>query len=514
MKSSRNQPRRRRWWPAIVILVAAALCLLWIWGGEEWQLRQDRVVTTQSLLIGTAGLLLLWLMLVSGLTWKFRWRALLGVSLMVAGFVAAFRYEGVTGDLVPVFVPRWKTVETVVSAELLDDSVPRLDYPQFLGLARNGTVLGVKLARDWETQPPKQIWRRPVGTGWSGFAVAGDLAVTQEQHSSEERVVCYDLVTGNIRWSHADKARFTSSVGGIGPRATPTITAGRVYSMGATGILNAIDLQTGRVLWSRNVLEEADASVPDWGMSGSPLTLDKMVVVSVGGRKGRSLVSYDQLTGDPVWSGGTDRAGYASPFVATLAGRGQIIILNDGSVAGHDPRDGHVLWSHPWPDREPNVSQPVPLGDDRLIVSSGYGVGCKVFEVSPDATGQLSASLVWRSLRLKSKFANIILHEGSIYGIDDGILTCVDAASGRRRWKSGRYGHGQLIRVEELLLVSGERGDIVLVQLDPEQHRELTRFQAIDGKVWNPPALAGSLLLLRNHREAALVKLPTTTKGR
>ena len=191
----------------------------------------------------------------------------------------------------------------------------------------------------------------------------------------------------------------------------------------------------------------------------------------------------------------------------TLAGRRQLVVLNGASVSGHDPATGAVLWEQPFPREQPNVAMPLLLDPDRLLVSAGYGVGSKAYRVS-EADGALHATLEWESPRLKSKFANLLVHDGFVYGLDDGVLTCLDPATGERRWKGGRHGHGQLLLVAGLLLVQTEEGELVLVDPSPEGYRELTRFPALDGKTWNPPALAGSLLLVRNDREAAAYELP------
>ncbi len=322
--------------------------------------------------------------------------------------------------------------------------------------------------------------------------------------------MAYEVSTGKPRWSHADTARYETLVAGIGPRATPTIVGSRVYTLGATGILNALDLATGRPLWTHQVVEEARARVPDWGKSCSPLVIGHRVVVSAGGSEGRSLVAYDAETGEKDWSAGSDRSSYSSPVLATLAGRTQILMFNQGSVAGHDPETGALLWEAPWSTEQPNVANPLPLPGDRVLLSAGYGVGAKLFRVEPREDGGLGARLLWESPRLKSKFANLVAHHGFVYGLDDGVLSCLDPESGERRWKAGRYGHGQIVLARDLLLVQTEEGEVVLVEASPEAHRELTRFRVLDGKTWNAPALAGPVLLVRSDQEAAAYELPLT----
>ncbi len=380
-------------------------------------------------------------------------------------------------------------------------------FPQFLGPSRDATLAGPRLARDWSKRRPRPLWRRPLGPAWSGFATASGIAVTQEQRGGEEHVVAWDARSGKPLWSHADTARYDTVIAGIGPRATPTIAGSRVYAMGATGILNALDLASGRRLWSRDVVRETGAQLPDWGRSCSPLVAFGRVVVIAGGSEGRRLVAYDAASGALAWSAGEGGASYSSPTLVTLAGRPQLVVFNAASVSGHDPATGALLWEHAFPGQQPNVALPVTLGADRLLVSAGYGIGSKAYRVSATG-GAFAATLEWESPRLKSKFANLIVHDGFVYGLDDGVLTCLEPAGGARRWKSGRHGHGQLLLVADLLLVQTEEGELVLVDPSPDEYRELARFPVLDGKTWNPPALAGSLLLVRNDREAAAYELP------
>ena len=517
------------------------------WLGYIWfvsaGIRQDRNIG--SIVAGgvTGILLLLWFLLASGFRWTTR-LAGLGLVALLLGLVAAlFRIEGVSGDLVPILAYRWSvcpgssavppTVASSVAppaAEIAPSSpgpprpaepaggsaapstpasaISSADYPQFLGPTRDAVLPGPRLARDWSARPPRLLWRQPIGAGWSAFAVAGGVAVTQEQQGDDEQVVAYDAASGRVLWRHADRARYDTVVAGVGPRATPTIHAGRVFAMGATGILNALRLANGERLWSHRVLEENGSSNLSWGTSGSPLLDGDRVVVSAGGKEGHSLVAYRADTGEAVWAAGRDQQSYSSATIATLAGRRQILVFNGGSVAGHDPATGALLWEQPWPAEQPNVAQPLPLAGDRVLFSAGYGVGSKLYQITATAGGALSAALVWESPRLKAKFANMFEHDGYVYGFDDGVFTCLDPRDGQRKWRAGRYGHGQAMLVGDLFLIQSEEGELVLVDPSPEGLKELTRFTDFDGKTWNPPALAGNRLYVRTDREAAALELP------
>ena len=500
----------------ILFLGAVSLVDAWVVKDTDRQFRVLQTVQTTALVVLA---LLVWLLFASRLPRRVRLAALGGVVALAFLGRALFRIRGVTGDVVPILEPRWARddapplpgprAEDQAPAPPARAAVARLvgDYPQFLGPRRDGTLPDLRLARDWTSRPPRRLWRHRIGAGWSAFAVAGTLAVTQEQRGAEEFVVAYDLATGKPRWSHGDRTRYENVIAGIGPRATPTIVGGRVYTLGGTGILNALDLSTGRRLWTHQVLEEAGAKVPNWGESCSPLVADGRVIVSAGGTEGRSLVAYDAGTGTKAWSGGNDPSSYSSPVLSTIAGRPQVLMFNQASVAAHDPETGAVLWDHAFPAEQPNVALPVPLPGDRVLLSAGYGIGAKLYQIATKDDGGLEARLVWESPRLKSKFANMVVHGGFVFGLDDGVLTCIDPATGDRRWKGGRYGHGQILLVGDLLLVQTEEGELALVEAVPDGHREIARFRILDGKTWNTPALAGSVLLVRNDQEAAAYEL-------
>ena len=505
-----------RW--LIVLAFLNVLALSWIWLVRDG-MRQEKLIYSTITVGSSAILVLLWVTICSRLSGKTT-LAILGVLLLALLLVATtLCIEGVSGDLVPVVTWRWKpksdttliTLRAQRDAVSDDDQTQNLsglrDFSQFLGPQRNATLSGINLARDWSEQPPRLVWRRPIGAGWSGFAVAGRHCVTQEQRGADELVVCYDLITAQVLWSQAIPARYESTLAGIGPRATPTIDTDQVFTLGATGVLQCLDLATGRRNWSINILEHNNAELNEWGMSGSPLIMDQFVIVNAGGPNGHSLVAYDRSSGQRTWSAGDDRATYSSPLVAELAGLRQIVVFNQTTIAGHDPSEGRMLWSYDWPGNLPKVAQPVVLPANRLFVTSSYGVGCALIQIRMEDTGSLTATGVWENLHLKAKFTNVVYRDGCIFGLDEAILTCLEVETGRRRWKRGRYGHGQLLLVDDLLLVQAESGQIILLEASPDQHHELAQFQAIEGKTWNSPTLAGRFLLVRNDRVAACYEL-------
>jgi outer membrane protein assembly factor BamB len=320
------------------------------------------------------------------------------------------------------------------------------------------------------------------------------------------------VADGEQMWLHADEnVRFDSSMGGPGPRATPTVTDGRVYAVGATGVLNCLDASTGRRVWSVNILDDNEAKNADHGVCASPLVLGNLVVVCPTGENRISLAAYDRSDGHRVWQAGEDQASYGSPMLAEIAGQPQILVYNRAGLAAHEPATGKMLWRFPWTNPERvNASQPIPNagGPGTVFLSTGYNKGSTLFTVTRSADGVWSVEPVWENNKLKTKFTTPVLRDGHAYGLDDGILACLEVATGKQKWKDGRYRHGQVLLAGDLLIVQGEFGDVVLVDAVPDGHHELGRFTALKGKTWNNPALSGRYLLLRNDHEAACYELP------
>ncbi|HSR54464.1 MAG TPA: PQQ-binding-like beta-propeller repeat protein [Acidobacteriota bacterium] len=507
-----SSPRRLRWWPAALIVALLAAALIYIWNIAQLPSDQHRVMNTALSIVVSSILLLLWWVFFSGLRAWTRLRGLLvvvGLYLLCWGL---FRYDGVSGNLVPQLTWRWSERDLVserASDAISDFTVGTYDFPQFLGPDRDGRLPARGLLADWEAHPPRLLWKQDIGAGWAGFAIVDGVAVTLEQRQDQETVVAYDLDTGKVFWTHGDPVSFENPVAGAGPRSTPTLHEGRVYTLGATGLLNCLNFESGELLWQRDIEDLFDkASSQQYGRAASPLIVDDLVVVNPGG-EGSALAAFDKVTGQLRWSKGTATPAYASPVLATLAGQRQILNYNYATLAGHDPRDGSVLWQTELEGRSPRCAQPLVVSENLVLTSAGYGLGSEMFQVRREESGKWQVERAYRTIRLKSKFADMIYFDDFIYGLDDGILTCIDPGDGSRRWKGGRYGHGQLLLVGDLLLITTEGGDVVLIDPKPSRLIELARFQALDGaKVWNPPALAGNILLVRDHRQAAAFELP------
>jgi outer membrane protein assembly factor BamB len=481
----------RRPWVPLVLMGLGLLPILVLWSAGDVEHAQGRILDTMILGAVTVLLVLLWVVFLSPLPRKAR----IGVAGLAVAALLLVRIEGTSGDLVPSLAVRGFGRRAVAEVAASASALKPGSFPGFFGPARDGAV-DVALDPDWAARPPRLLWRRPVGAAWSGFTVEAGRAVTQEQDGGRELVTAYDLATGRPLWRQATEARFETTLAGLGPRATPTIDRGWVYALGALGRLSCIELATGTLRWSVDI----GAPLPEYGFASSPWVDGDLVIVHAGG----PLAAFDRATGERRWTSTSDDVGYASPRIVELAGRRQLVAIHKSGCAGYDPANGERLWRYAWRDDIPKVAQPVPIGGDRLVISAGYGVGADAFRIGPGT----AVTPLWSSKRLKAKMSSVVHRDGHLYGLDDGRLVCVAAETGEKVWAGERYGHGQLLRAGELLVVSAETGLAALVEASPAAFRERARLQVVEGKTWNPPCLAGPYLLLRNAQEAACLELP------
>ncbi|KPL16988.1 MAG: hypothetical protein AMS26_02490, partial [Bacteroides sp. SM23_62] len=415
-------------------------------------------------------------------------RATMVVTIMLAcGVWILLRSDGITGDAGAVFAWRWaKTPEELFLAQSGNEptvvqSVPEASeteavWPGFRGPHRDGIIFGVQIRTDWSLSPPVELWRRPIGPGCSSFAVHGDFFYTQEQIGDDEVIACYNVTTGKLVWRHSDSARFWDSHAGVGPRATPTLSGGHVYTLGATGILNVLDARDGALVWSRNAWFDTGVELPGWGFTSSPLVVDDIVIVATAG----TLAAYECSTGDPRWFGPDGGAGYSSPHLLTIDGVPQILLMSEIGATSVAPTDGRLLWQHEWP--EERIVQPAITPDGDLLLSAGGVKGMRRISVDKEPGGW-KIKEHWTSVRMKPNFNDFVIHKGHAFGFDGPSLVCIDIEDGERKWRGGRYG-GQLLLLadQDLLLVLSEKGELALVCTAPDQFTELTRFPAIEGK--------------------------------
>ena len=473
---------------------------------------------------------LTWMLLVAGLYLgnfpRSIWKVVFWVPVLsLVTLVALFRFDGLDGELVPQLTPRWapevKLPEIAKETDPIDTAfeLRPTDFPQYLGPNRNGVFVGTDLRFDWSKNAPEIAWKQPIGKGWSGFAVQGDIAVTMEQRDETELVSAYSVVDGSLIWTYEIQAFHTNVAGGTGPRCTPTVWNNKVYASSAVSEFVCLDFLTGEKIWSQELLEMSSISQTDfesgvsWGRAGSPLIVADNVLIPFGGTSdSANLIAFNAETGEEAWRAGKGQVSYSSPTLYDVKGEEQILLFAEAQLVGYAPEDGQVLWSFDWPahsNADPAVSQPVQVAPDQFFISKGYGTGSKLIQLT-QTDSAWSVSEIWKNPRvLRTKFTNCVYFEDHVYGLSDGILECVHVGDGKRVWKKGRYRHGQLLLVDGHLLISAESGELVVVKATPESFQELSKISVIGDVTWNPLTLSGNRVLMRNGSEAACVLLPT-----
>ena len=467
---------------------------------------------------------------------RVRWAAVAVAAVLGWGYFTLIRVDGVTGDLRAERSWRWsptaedrflaerktsKSTGVAVGREANHSESSELvatqfDWPEFRGANRDGHLHHVSLNSDWASQPPRELWRRRVGPGWSSFAVVGDRAFTQEQRGENEAVACLDVATGQELWSHEDKVRFEETVGGAGPRATPTFHGGKIYSQGGSGVVNCLDAASGKVIWSHRVTENLkdtktgkELSPPMWGYACSPLATHGVAIVFAGGKDGNSVLAYDSASGELRWSAGKGWHSYSSPQLVKIGGEDHVLMVSERGVEAFDPDSGKLLWEHDWNLKDMfRVCQPHAVGDSQVLIGTPMMEGTRLLTVIKDG-GTWTAKEEWTTKDLKPYFNDLVQLGDHIYGFDSDILVCIDLASGKRKWKKGRYGHGQALLVGESgqLLVVSDQGELILTEVSPTGLKELAKIKALTGKTWNHPVITGNKLLVRNGEEMACFEL-------
>lgn len=409
----------------------------------------------------------------------------------------------------PLFLAATAAAQTVEKRPQVDAALGS-SWPGYRGQERDGVYRG-PIRVSWDGLTP--MWKKPIGGGRASFAVAEGRAFTIEQRQRNEVVAAYDVMTGRELWTNAWPERFSQWMGGgEGPRATPAWADGFVFALGGRGELRCLDAATGRLVWRSNILQDNGAKNLRWGMAGSPLIAGDAVIVQPGGPAGRSVAAYDRRTGKRLWTALDDKQAYVSPMQVTLLGVSQFLVVTAERLAGLSLDRRAVLWEFPWSTgHDASAAQPIVIGDQRVFYSSGYGGGAAVVELTK-AGERFAVREVWRTNRMKNRQSSSVLHDGFIYGLDEGILACLDAATGELKWKGGRYGHGQVLLAGQHLVIITEDGSLVLVAATPEGLRELARVPALEGETWNVPAFADGILLVRNTEEMAAFNLRPDVK--
>ena len=454
-------------------------------------------------------------------------RTLIPIVLAACGFASTtlLRTDGMWGDFAMGLDWRWKPtseeqIAARIEAETNDASKTAVtaadlenpQWPSFRGVEGNSRYRGVQLATDWDTNPPKLLWKTVIGPGWSSFVAAGDWLFTQEQRGEMECTVCYNAKDGKEVWVQQTESRFDDPLGGPGPRATPTLANGKLFTMGGKGWLTCLNALDGALLWQKDIGSIANVPPPMWGFSSSPLVVGNTVIVHAGGDNSQGVLAFATETGELAWTAPCGKDSYSSPQLCTIVGEPIVVMLTNTGMTLLDPATGKVRLDYDWKVTGYRSLQPQMLDDNLLLLPSGMGFGTRLVRIEKSGE-DYSAKEVWTSRQLKPDFNDFVIYQGHAYGFDALIFTCIDLETGKQKWKGGRYGKGQVLLVEDSghLLVASEQGDLVLLQADPTGLKELATIKALEGRTWNHPVLIGNRLYLRNSQEAACYELPTVS---
>lgn len=448
------------------------------------------------------------------------------ISLLVAAAVASItlglKSDGVGGNYTFDLRPRWHASPDQLLASRLEKLTDEKDgiaavafdnpvWATFRGNSYDGAQKGCAFEEDWVKFPPKELWRHEIGPAWSSFIAADKYLFTQEQRGEDECVVCYDGLTGQEVWVRNYPARFFEALGGLGPRATPTLQGTHLYVMGAEGALVKVNARTGEKVWQADLKAESNSNAPPmWGYSSSPLCIDGKVIVHAGGKNDLGILAFDEHTGKKVWSAAAGEMSYSSPHALKLLEKTWVVLLSEQGAHIYDPTTGKQELMIEWNHNGYRALQPRAIDGDKLLIASGTGSGTRLVQIAAGESDKLTSEVLWTSKDLKPDFNDYVIYQGHIYGFDNRIFACIDLQTGKAKWKGGRYEKGQALLLEDsgLIIVVSERGELVLLRATPEKHEELFKIQALNDKTWNHPIIVQGRLYLRNAKEVVCYHLP------
>jgi len=374
------------------------------------------------------------------------------------------------------------------------------DWPQWRGPTRDGISSETGWSTQWPAEGPKQVWKASVGTGYAGMSVANGRLYTMGNTGDIDTVYCLDANTGAEIWKHSYPCSPKDPMGYAGPRCTPTIEAGRVYSVSRLGHVFCLEAATGKVIWAKELQKTDGAKVPQWGFSGSPLIEGNLFIIE-GGGKGAGLVAWDKATGAEVWQSGSDAAGYSSAVATGAGDQRTVIMLHAQSVVARRVRDGQEVWRHPWKTSyDVNAATPLIAGD-KVFISSGYNHGAALLQIAGAAP-----QVVWENKHMRNQMNPCVLIDGHLYGFDENQLKCLDFNTGEVKWSERKFGKGSLMAADGKLILLGDRGLLGVAQVSNSGYVELASAQVIGGKdVWVVPVLANGKIYCRSKADLICV---------
>jgi outer membrane protein assembly factor BamB len=379
------------------------------------------------------------------------------------------------------------------------------DWGQFRGPDRNGHIPTQTVSIDW-SKPPKTRWSTSSGLGHSSIITSGNLAITMEQDQDQEILIARSFEDGQEAWRVAEETKWQDMLSGTGPRSTPTLHNGKLYTLFSHGKLSRVDANSGNVEWSIQVTPDS-YEFPEWGLAISPLIWNDMIILSLGGEES-AVKAYSVNSGEKIWqSQVAGKAVYLSPNILRLLNEDHLIVSLVGKIVSLDPKNGMTLWEEPWKIFMNNVQivQPIAVSNDSIVMAAGYGKGAECFTISRDEESEkYRVQSSWKSKDLKAKFSNPIFKDGYLYGLSENLLVCLEAKTGKLMWRGEKYSYGRILLADQKLLILGHSGVFSVVDASPDGFREISSRQLLsDARCWNGPAFVNGYLLARNGEQIA-----------
>lgn len=399
------------------------------------------------------------------------------------------------------------------------------DWPQFRGPDRNGLSPETGLLATWPEEGPPEVWRLPIGEGYSAVTAVGNRLYTlfaeppvaeaaesdkgatateaaeaseEVEKTAREFAVALDAASGKELWRTAVDERLETTFGN-GPRSTPVVVGDRIFAMGSRGKIAALSTSDGAVEWQVDALESLGGSLHTWGFSGSILIDGERAIVELGLPEGKTYGAFSITDGELLWTTGDSAgAGYNSPQIITMHGHRHLLYLVAGQLRGVD-FEGNELWAHPWPEGESHA-MPIFIAPDMVYASGAEGVGAAVVRITPDGEG-FAIEELWSGNHMKNHFSSSLLYEGHIYGFDNATLKCIEATTGEMKWAKRGFGKGSLIYGDGHLFILSDRGRLLMAKATPDGWQEEGRVEALGGRTWTAPSIANGRLYLRGHEE-------------
>jgi len=377
-------------------------------------------------------------------------------------------------------------------------------WNQYRGPNRDGHIPAQGVAINWK-EKPSILWKVPAGAGHSSVLIGEQTIFTLEQSGDRETLFARNLSNGKEKWKLAQQTKWDDMMSGTGPRSTPTLLDGKLYTLFSNGVLCRVNAKSGKLEWKTKTVDP-DYEFPEWGISCSPLIWNELIILNLGGEKG-AVRAYSINDGKLAWESDLSGKGvYISSSILKLLGENHLLAAVEGKIAGLNPKNGKTLWEKPWKIflNNAQIAQPIALSKNSFLLAAGYGKGAECWNLSKGANNEYLIETTWKSKNLKAKFSNPVLKDGYLYGLSENLLVCLEAKTGDLKWRGKKYGYGRILVSEDKLLVLGNTGILSVVEADPNKFRELFSEQTLsNARCWNGPAFADGYFVAMNGEELA-----------